>query len=203
MTHQKAAILDKAMKHFSNWGIRSFTMDDLAHTCGISKKTLYSNFENKHELVDILVSNFIHQFSADYHFIQESSENAIAEIANSLATLENVFKKFPYRMLEELEKYYHDIWIKLSAFIHEQGLDFVLVNLKRGQQEELYVGTYNNMVIARMRIHQLSDLHRYSSSEENIRETLLEISRHYLSGLATAKGRRQIHKHITTKIYNQ
>ena len=47
----KESIIQKATEMFLNLGFKSVTMDDLAQEMGISKKTIYSHFKNKTELV--------------------------------------------------------------------------------------------------------------------------------------------------------
>ena len=47
----KNTIIEKASKLFLQLGFKSVTMDDLADSMGVSKKTLYIHFDNKHQLV--------------------------------------------------------------------------------------------------------------------------------------------------------
>ncbi|MGB2502289.1 MAG: TetR/AcrR family transcriptional regulator [Flavobacteriaceae bacterium] len=54
----KNAIIEKASKLFLQLGFKSVTMDDLADSMGVSKKTLYIHFDNKHQLVSE-AANFI------------------------------------------------------------------------------------------------------------------------------------------------
>ena len=48
----KEKILKKAIDLFINFGFKSVTMDDLASEMHISKKTIYSHFNNKTKLVE-------------------------------------------------------------------------------------------------------------------------------------------------------
>ena len=43
----KEKILFNASEMFLNFGFKSVTMDDIAATSGISKKTIYAHFKNK------------------------------------------------------------------------------------------------------------------------------------------------------------
>ena len=45
-------IIHKASDLFLSYGFKSVTMDDLANALGISKKTIYQNFDNKTKLVE-------------------------------------------------------------------------------------------------------------------------------------------------------
>jgi AcrR family transcriptional regulator len=51
----KERILVKAEALFMQYGIRSVSMDDIANSLGMSKKTLYQYYADKDELVDAVV----------------------------------------------------------------------------------------------------------------------------------------------------
>lgn len=50
-------IVDAARAHFFNHGFRTVTMDDLAAELGISKKTLYTHFPGKIELLEAVLAD--------------------------------------------------------------------------------------------------------------------------------------------------
>jgi AcrR family transcriptional regulator len=50
-------IIDAARVHFFNHGFRSVTMDDLAEELGISKKTLYTHFPGKFDLLEAVLAD--------------------------------------------------------------------------------------------------------------------------------------------------
>jgi AcrR family transcriptional regulator len=50
-------IVDAARAHFFNHGFRSVTMDDLAEELGISKKTLYTHFPGKFDLLEAVLAD--------------------------------------------------------------------------------------------------------------------------------------------------
>ena len=50
-------IVDAARAHFFSHGFRSVTMDDLAEELGISKKTLYTHFPGKIELLEAVLAD--------------------------------------------------------------------------------------------------------------------------------------------------
>ena len=47
----KEKILKGATELFFRLGVKSITMDDIARELGISKKTLYQHFEDKHQKI--------------------------------------------------------------------------------------------------------------------------------------------------------
>jgi AcrR family transcriptional regulator len=50
-------IVDAARAHFFSHGFRSVTMDDLANELGISKKTLYTHFPGKLDLLEAVLAD--------------------------------------------------------------------------------------------------------------------------------------------------
>ena len=48
-------ILETSSDKFIQFGFKSITMDDIATTLTISKKTIYEHFDNKTDLVDACV----------------------------------------------------------------------------------------------------------------------------------------------------
>ena len=50
-------IVDAARAHFFSHGFRSVTMDDLAEELGISKKTLYTHFPGKIDLLQAVLAD--------------------------------------------------------------------------------------------------------------------------------------------------
>ena len=47
----KERVITEATRMFSEMGIKSVRMDDIAVACGISKRTLYENFADREDLV--------------------------------------------------------------------------------------------------------------------------------------------------------
>jgi AcrR family transcriptional regulator len=59
-------IVDGASRHFFANGFRSVTMDRLAAELGMSKKTLYSRFDTKLQLLDAVIENKFRRVRADF-----------------------------------------------------------------------------------------------------------------------------------------
>ena len=51
MVQERTAVLKQALFLFTKYGCKRVSMDDVAHALGISKKTLYTHFKTKDELV--------------------------------------------------------------------------------------------------------------------------------------------------------
>jgi AcrR family transcriptional regulator len=92
-------ILDAASRHFFTHGISMVTMDDLARELGMSKKTLYTHFRAKEELLDAVLDRraarirlLLQRVAHDPHLSFAAKIHAVgAEIAALLSDIKPSF----------------------------------------------------------------------------------------------------------------
>ncbi|MBL7713541.1 MAG: TetR/AcrR family transcriptional regulator [Chitinophagaceae bacterium] len=181
-------LLNTTLNLFSRYGIKQATMDDVARACGISKKTLYRSYENKARLVDAVVLASVEQIRSEYREVALSSADAVQETIALLRHFEAICKRINYRMLLDLEKYYYDSWLRIDTFRQKIWRDIITENLQRGRAEKLYNDEFDKGIIATMRLQQLAFMHQTAMQNLALHETLLQVSIHYLKGIATARG---------------
>jgi AcrR family transcriptional regulator len=110
----KDRILSTSADSIMRYGIKRFTMDEIAEKLGISKKTIYSFFRSKKELIEAAMDR---EFQIIYKEQDENMLKAETLPDKVLALLFPVFRltsKIDRIMLEELVKYYPDIWSKID-----------------------------------------------------------------------------------------
>lgn len=86
-------ILDEAARQFDKKGIK-FTMDDLARSLGISKKTIYTVFEDKRSIMVQTVDRFFEEALAEEEQILNDESLSITE------QLTKIIGKVPERYAE-------------------------------------------------------------------------------------------------------
>ncbi len=170
-------------------------MDDVAHACGISKKTLYNHYDNKAMLVSASIENKLTTICKHYTAVQKVAENAIDEIFKGVANIELFFSVISYHMLEELEKYYRELWDATQQSMQATGKDVTIKNLQRGQAEGLYHLCFDSEMTTRMRMLLFTAMHKESKYIDNLHSFLMQVNKHYLSGLCTAKGIKELKKY--------
>lgn len=134
----KEQILRKTAELFLSLGVKSVTMDDIASSLGISKKTLYTHFPRKAELVKATAFHVFDQISAGVSEIKLQQQDPIDELYAIkdfvLAQLNNQKTSPQY----QLKKYYP----KISAMLRKKQLelmqDLIEKNLNRGIMAGLY-----------------------------------------------------------------
>ena len=80
MLKQEDRILETSKELFFRHGIKSITMDDIAHKLGMSKKTIYQFYEDKNALLSSLMIMELKAQTKEMLDIRKNSENAIDEI---------------------------------------------------------------------------------------------------------------------------
>ncbi len=183
-------IREFAIAQFMRYGVKSVSMDDISGQIGISKKTLYKHFNNKEELIDLCMSDFIRKEKQLINHLQETSDDAIYAMKNITEHIMSTFRIMRPQLLFELQKYYKKVWKKIihmqSVFIKEQITD----NLKRGMQEGLYRLNMDPEIISDLYVQQAlqitNNVHKYESL--GLEKTLNQHLLYHLYGILSLNG---------------
>lgn len=73
----KERIIRKASELFCQYGIRSVSMDELASSLNISKRTIYETFKDKEEILLSVLSAKKAQRKADFELLVSHATNVI------------------------------------------------------------------------------------------------------------------------------
>jgi len=192
-------ILHNATDMFLSLGFKSVTMDDIARTSGVSKKTIYAHFSNKTDLVEAVTSYLFDTVCCGIDLIHEQQQNPIIELFE--------IKKFVMQHLKDeksspqyqLQKYYPKIFINLKQKQFEVMQESIKENLARGIEQRLYRDSIDIDFIARIYFHgmigikdkDLFPLQNYSMS------TLMNYYLEYhLRGICTEKGIQELENQL-------
>lgn len=195
----KQAAHDLVMK----FGLRSVSMDDIAGSVGMSKKTLYQHFQDKDELVVAVVEGVV----ADNQCICEghgkAAENAVHEIFLAMEMMVEMFQTMNPAVIFEMQKYYPAAYEKFYQHKTKFLLCHMLQNLERGIQEELYRTDINPQILAHFRVESMfipfnPDFQR-SLKNYNLLELEEQIITNFLFGLVTLKGHKLATKYMAAR----
>jgi len=123
---------------FTQKGMRSISVEEIARNCGISKRTFYEYFKSKEELVGYIVEDWIKKSARYLSLNRHISSNAISEMNNFFLSMEKVIQTIPPLFFLELRRYYVDIWKVLEHFKEEHLMPFLILNIERGKSENIY-----------------------------------------------------------------
>ncbi|MCE1245440.1 MAG: TetR/AcrR family transcriptional regulator [Firmicutes bacterium] len=148
-------ILTLAADSAMRYGIKRLTMDELAEKLGISKKTIYTYFRSKKELIEAAIDR---EFDKIYIEQDAGMIDAKSLPDKVLAVLFPIFKlasKIDRIMLEELVKYHPDIWKKIDERRQERirQMSILLTQemnpvIRRGMNPEVVSSFILNSIIS-------------------------------------------------------
>jgi TetR/AcrR family transcriptional regulator, cholesterol catabolism regulator len=196
----------KAHDLYCKFGLRSVTMDDIAQGIGISKKTIYTFFEDKDALVDAIIVDEIAMNEAQCEADKKNATNALHEIFLALKMMQKTMADMNPMLLFELKKYYLKTFQKFEVFKDQFLYNIIKTNLERGIKEELYRNNINIEIITKMRLETMMMMFttdfftKYNYDLLYIEEQLLE---HFLLGIASPKGHKLILKYQQERLKHE
>ncbi len=195
----KEDIIIKAIEMFLTYGFKSVTMDDLAHEMGISKKTIYTHFENKTQLVEAGALYV-------YERISEGIDQIIALHKNPIVELYEI-KKFVMQHLKnektapqhQLHKYYPKVYQMLQSKQFEVMRVCVADNVRRGIEQGIYRENLNVDFVSRIYFvcgSTIKDQKLFPSDQFPIAQLVDDYLEYHLRGIVTPEGRKILNELI-------
>lgn len=191
-------ILLKADEMFRRYGIRAVTLDEIANTLGISKKTIYQYFTDKDALVDAVMDGEFKQTLKDCRHCSVEAKDAVQEIILLMENMEKDFRNLNPLVLFDLKKFHYNTFLKFDEFMHQHLLQMVKDNLVRGVEEGLYRESINIDILSRFRmasVQMLFDLQVFPPGKFDLATVSTAILDHFLYGVVNAKGYKLIEKY--------
>ncbi len=189
----KEKIIEKAKDMFLSLGFKSVTMDDLASEMGISKKTIYSHFQNKTKLVEATTDHVFCTICDGIDTILEEKQEPIEELYAIEAFVLNYLKDEKTSPQYQLQKYYPKIYNDIRKKEFEVMQECVIENLKRGIEKGVFRDNIDVEIISRLyflgmtgiKDQQLFPLRMFPM--KSLMDNYLE---YHIRGIATEKGRK-------------
>ena len=127
-------ILDEAARLFDKKGIK-FTMDDLAHSLGMSKKTIYTVFEDKRSIMTQTIDRFFDEALIEEEMILNDSSLTIPEqLKTIIGRVPERYTQNDLTQLYVLKEKYPSVY-RHWQFCRENYWEGVALLLERGINE--------------------------------------------------------------------
>lgn len=192
-------IIYNASEMFLNLGFKSVTMDDIARNSGVSKKTIYTHFSNKAELVEAVTSYLFDTICCGIDLIHDQQQNPIIELFE--------IKKFVMQHLKDeksspqyqLQRYYPKIYATLKKKQFDVMQESIKENLVRGIEKGLYRDTIDNDFIARMYFHGMvgiKDKDLFPLQDYSMNTLMNYYLEYHLRGICTEKGVQELENQL-------
>jgi AcrR family transcriptional regulator len=187
MEDKRKRLIDHAIELFINHGIISVTMDELAKTAGMSKKTVYQFFANKGILVEAVVDQLIEQSKN----IISSNTGASHDPVQELVLQQGLFKH-----LIALRYLFNDMMLKrypraMKAF-HEFKINHLKMVIESNLSDGIAMGLYRAGldVPATAAIYiSVTDFYLFNNTVRSAAD-IFEALQLFINGIITDDGRR-------------
>jgi len=165
-------------------------MDDVAHSLGMSKRTIYENFDDKLQLLKACLK---HHSCAKQKEVYEQWQLSVVEHLHRVlktARANMVEHDREFRFFQEIKKYYPTLHREVVEDALEKNVKFVNTYIEKGKSEGIFSEEINaevaaNILMAQMDTLTLSD--RFSTFAD-----MAGLMRHvfviFFRGISTPKG---------------
>ncbi len=199
MEATKARLIEHAATLFTKNGCKAITMDDIANSMGISKRTIYQIFSDKEQLLEACLQYFIELHELDIQQVLHSSDNVIVAFFKLLENTSKTFSRMKFNFLYEVQKYYPDTYKSTLKVSKQHYLDSTVKLLQKGQQDGI-VGKDVHTAIISVLIYEVSimTLHRDVFTDYGFdKKTAMNVCMNcIIRGLFTEKGLEVLDKNI-------
>lgn len=183
---------------FLNLGFKSVTMDDLAHEMGISKKTIYSHFDNKTTLVADCTMHVYREICSRIANIKQQQLNPIEELYEIKKFMTAYLNDDNNAPQHQLHKYYPQIYAEIHKKRYQAMKESVLDNLNKGLAAGMYRENLDVDFVSRIYLSgalSIKDPELFPVEQFPRHQLLDNFLEYHLRGIVTPKGR-EILNHI-------
>ncbi|MCF8358930.1 MAG: TetR/AcrR family transcriptional regulator [Prolixibacteraceae bacterium] len=181
-------IIEGAGKLFLKHGVRQVTMDAIAHSLGISKRTIYENFKDKEELLSTFLKESIIEHKKTVFEIMARSENVIDALFHFGKFNQEIEKNVNPCFVNDIKKYHPKVFQKVidSDEIRNYEISFMII--KRGVDEGIFLNDLNIDIVNLFLHHIMEFFSKVEGKNFSNSEILKSVHLPYLKGICTTKG---------------
>lgn len=150
----KNKILDAAAQLILQYGLKKFTVDEIAAELKISKKTVYKYFKSKDDIIREYFEIAIESDKSSVLKTLRSEEKILKKIHEIIYS--NHRYRLPVVLLNEVRKFYPDEWVKIQN-LKQFKLDATKKLLQQGSLEGIFKSDIHFEILLKM-LENISDM---------------------------------------------
>lgn len=144
----------------------TFTISDLANRLSTSKRTIYTYFSSKNQLVGEVIQQLFSQIKEQEKLIIENTQLSLLEkLHQILICVPKQFELMDVRLLADLKKYHYEEWIKLDCFLKEEWSS--VVNLMEQAIKEDLIKNINTSLFIEVYLGAINQIYQSKFANKN------------------------------------
>ncbi len=201
----KEKILRTSLDLMMRIGPQSVTMDMVARDCGISKRTLYETFPNKHNLICDVIEYNQQQANAKFTQIFEQSANSFEALMGVYTVARELISKTSPVFLTDIKRLYPEAFDEYKT----QELNHILSLAKiisKAKEEGLVLPGIKCKIAAYIFNNNMKYLHHmqdFPFPEYSATEVFDGAFLNFMRGMATTKGQEIIEDYVVKNLINK
>lgn len=194
----RVRIREKARELFMQLGMRRVSMDDIAQSMGMSKKTLYLYYNDKKALVNEVIELVLERNASNCSSCRNGAKNAIKEGFLATSSVSEMLQDMNPVLLMDMQKYYPSAYRRFLKFKEDFLYNFIRQNIEWGIKDGLFRADVNADLVSRLRLESINlpfQRNFYEAVKADLGTLVREIFVLFMYGIATSKGAKLIDKY--------
>lgn len=198
-------ILRTSMDLMMRIGPQSVTMDMVARDCGISKRTLYETFPNKHNLISDVIKYNQQQSNAKFVEIFDQASNSFEALMGVYTLAREFIRKTSPVFIADIKRLYPEAFEQYKA----QEIDHILSLakiIKRAKDEGLALPGVKCKIAAFIFTNNMKSIHNmqdFPFPEYTAAEVFDGAFLNFMRGIATTRGQEIIENYVVNTLSNK
>jgi len=192
---QREVLLEHARQMFLKHGIKSLTMDMIAKSLSMSKKTIYLMVRDKSQLVKEVIERYVSSEYEVHEVIKRNSENPLHELVLMINHVLKQTDGFNPETLFDMQQLYPESYTLFNKHRTTFLYNRLVENMEAGVEAGLYRSDFNKDVIAKIYIGMLKvfvDQQLFPSKKYPFVLVLKEYLDYHLRAIVTEKGLQEL-----------
>lgn len=189
-------ILEHSREEFLTRGFSKVTLDEIASSLGISKKTLYKFYPSKEELLRASLHAMMRSAGWELERIASSEKPLVEKLAIALMTTGKYISRVRREAMADFQRFVPSLWKELEQYRHEQIISRLVKMLQQGREQHVFRPEVNEQVLIYMLSSSLREvinpavLSKHSFSAQ---EAAMSIFKVLFEGAFTDEARKEFH----------
>lgn len=191
-------IISKAKELFFSYGLKSVSMDDISRDAAISKKTIYKSFDDKNQLVERLVNDFLTCFTEDLQRCTQEAKDPVEEVIRFAQTSLKLVRQISPNFFFELRKFCPSVWKMIEQHTDNVVAPLITHNLQKGIADGLYRDDIDIAFTTALRLQQVlyvMDVRNHADKAQQSGKLMMQLTDFYLHAIVTSRGKKLINKY--------